>query len=108
MNAARCFSGTHATREIHQRNSRDKRLPCEACFDLGDAEVEKDIVTFNEEDDEDVLVEEGPQIERARCFTGTHAAVRFTRGTFVASDSRVKRVLIWGDVKVDERQCHHQ
>ena len=29
----------------------------------------------------------------ARCFTGTHATVRFTKGTFVASDSRVKRVL---------------
>ena len=54
----------------------------------------KHVVTFNEED-EDTLVEEGPQIERARCFTGTHAAVRFTRGTFVASDSRVKRVLTW-------------
>ena len=50
-------------------------------------------MTFNEEGDEDVLVEEGPQIERARCFTGAHATVRFTKGTFVTSDSRVKRVL---------------
>ena len=40
LNAARCFSGTHATREIYQRNSRDKRLPREACFDLGDVKVE--------------------------------------------------------------------
>ena len=39
----------------------------------------KYIVTFNEEEDEDILVEEGPQIERARCFTGTHATVRFTK-----------------------------
>ena len=33
-------------REIFQRNIPDQRLPREACFDLGDAEVEKDIVTF--------------------------------------------------------------
>ena len=55
-------------REIHQRNSRDKRFPREACFDLGDVKVEKDIVTFNEEEDEDTLVEEGPQIERGTVF----------------------------------------
>ena len=35
-------------REIYQRNIRDKQLPREACFDLGDVEVEKDIVTFIE------------------------------------------------------------
>ena len=29
-----------------------------------DVEVVKDIVTFNEREDEDILVEEGPQIER--------------------------------------------
>ena len=57
-------------REIYQRNSRDKRLPREACFDQGDVEVEKDIVTFNEEEDEDILVEEGPQIERGTVFQG--------------------------------------
>ena len=49
-------------REIYQRNSRGKRFPREACFDLVDVEVEKDIVTFNEREDEDILVEEGPQI----------------------------------------------
>ena len=27
-------------REIYQRNIRDKRLPREACFDLGDVKVE--------------------------------------------------------------------
>ena len=59
LNATRCFSVTHAT-ESYQRNTRDTRLPREACFDLGDAKVEKDIVTFNKEDDEDTLVEEGP------------------------------------------------
>ena len=59
LNAARCFSVTHAT-ESYQRNTRDTRLPREACFGLGDAKVEKDIVTFNEEDDENTLVEEGP------------------------------------------------
>ena len=28
-------------REIHPRNIRDKRLPCEACFDLGDVKVDE-------------------------------------------------------------------
>ena len=47
-------------RVVYQRNSRDKRFAGEACFDLGDAEVEKDIVTVNEEEDEDTLVGEEP------------------------------------------------
>ena len=33
-----------------------------------DVEVVKDIVTFNEREDEDILVEEGPQIERGTVF----------------------------------------
>ena len=146
-------------RKIRPRNSGDQRPLREACFNLGDAKVEKDIVTFNEEEDGDTLVEEVPQIElgtvflrdtyrhvgfwyrnirdkripreaffdlgdvkvenvivtfnsmkkrmnthswrkdlklnAARCFTGTHANVRFTQETFVTSDSRVKRDLIW-------------
>ena len=55
-------------REIYSRNSRDKRFAGEACFDLGDVEVEKDTVTFNEEEDEDTLVDVGPQIERGTVF----------------------------------------
>ena len=30
-------------RVVYQRNSRDKRFAGEACFDLGDVKVEKDI-----------------------------------------------------------------
>ena len=33
-----------------------------------DVEVEKDIVTFNEREDEHILVEGGPQIERGTVF----------------------------------------
>ena len=40
-------------------------------------------MTFNEEDDEDVLVEEGPQIERGAVFH-RDTCCRETRGTFVA------------------------
>ena len=50
----------------------------------------RDTVTFNEEKDEDVVVEEGPQIERG---TVTHATVRFITETSVKSGCRVKRVL---------------
>ena len=43
---------------IYPRNIRDQ----------GDVKVEKDIVTFNEEEDGDILVEEVPQIERGTVF----------------------------------------
>ena len=55
-------------REFHPRNIRDKWLPREACFDLGDVKVEKDIVAFNADEDEDILVEDGPQIDRGTVF----------------------------------------
>ena len=83
-------------RKIRPRNSGDKRLLREACFDLGDAKVEKDIVTFNEEEDEDTLVEEGPQIERGTVSLRDTCHVRFWyQKAFVTSGSRVKRVLTW-------------
>ena len=93
LNAARCFSGTHATVRVTEEavvtsGSRVKRVLIWAM-----SKWTKYIVTFNEEEDEDILVEEGPQIERARCFTGTHATVRFTKEAVVTSGSRVKRVL---------------
>ena len=55
-------------REIYKRNSRGKRLPRAACFNQGDVEVEKDIVTFSEQEDEDTVVDVGPQIERVTVF----------------------------------------
>ena len=51
-------------------------------------------MTFNEEEDEDALVEKGPQIERGTVFL-THATVRLTEETVVTSGSRVKCVLTW-------------
>ena len=35
------FHGDTCHREIHHRNIRDERLPCEACFDLGDIKVDE-------------------------------------------------------------------
>ena len=52
------FHRDRCHREILPRNFRDKRFPREACFELGGVKVEKDTVTFNEEEDEDTLVEE--------------------------------------------------
>ena len=45
-----------------QKNVRDKWFPREACFEFGDVKVENVIVAFREEEEEDALVEEGPQI----------------------------------------------
>ena len=55
-------------RAIHQRNFRDKQFPRKVCSDQDDVKVEKHIVTFNEEEDDDTLVEEGPHIERGTVF----------------------------------------
>ena len=49
-------------RKMKALSLRKERLPREACFDLGDVNLDKNIVTSNEEEDEDILVEEGPQI----------------------------------------------
>ena len=89
LNAAVCFSGTHATvrftKEIFVTSgSRLKRVFTWALSRW------RDTVTLNEEKDEDVVVEEGPQIERG---TVTHATVRFITETSVKSGSCVKRVL---------------
>ena len=59
-------------------------------------------MTLNEEKDEDVVVEEGPQIE---CGTVTHATVRFITETCVTSGSSREACFDLGDVKVDE--THH-
>ena len=89
LNASWCFSGTHATvrftKEIFVTSgSRLKRVFTWALSRW------RDTVTLNEEKDEDVVVEEGPQIERG---TVTHAPVRFITETSVKSGSCVKRVL---------------
>ena len=168
LDAARCFSGTHASVRFTRETFVDKRLPREACFDLGDVKVEmkrrmktfswrkdlklnssrcstgthailveerpqielvtpqghmwievhqktfvtsgsrvkrvlpwamskwtKHIVTFNEEEDEDTLVEEGPQIERGTVFHRDTRHREIYQRTFVTSGSRVKRVYTW-------------
>ena len=68
MNAAWCFSGTPATVFFFHRNISDKRLPREGCSDQGNVKEEKAVVTFSEEQDEDTLVEERPQIELVTVF----------------------------------------
>ena len=63
LNAARCFSGTHATVRFSKETvvtsgSRVKRVLSRAM-----SKWTKQIVIFNEQEDEDTLVEEVPQIE---------------------------------------------
>ena len=52
-------------------------------------------MTFNEEEDEDTLVERGSKLNAARCFSGTHATVRVTEEAVVTSGSCVECVLTW-------------
>ena len=42
------------------------------------------------------------KLNAARCFTGTHATVRFTKGTFVTSGCRVKFAFDQDDVKMEK------
>ena len=62
-------------------------LPVEACFGLGDVKVEmkRRMKTFSWRKD--------LKLNASQCFSGAHATVRFPKGTFVTSDSRVKRAL---------------
>ena len=41
LDAARCFSGTHASVRFTRETFVDKRLPREACFDLGVDKVDE-------------------------------------------------------------------
>ena len=67
----------------------DKRLPREACFDLGDVKVEMKwrMKTLSWRKD--------LKLSAAPCLPGTHATVRLTHEAFVTSGSRVKRDLTW-------------
>ena len=88
--------------DIHRRNNRDKRFTREACFDQGDVKVERDSVAFNEEKHEDILLEEGPQIERVTVLLmdTCHCEI-FQRNK---SDKRFPRGICFdqGDVKVEK------
>ena len=81
--------------EVYPRNIVTKRLPREACFDQGDCQVEEDVVTLSGEEDEDTLVEEGPQIERGTVFLRDTCHSEISKETFVTSGTRLKHVLIW-------------
>ena len=56
-------------------------------------------MTFNEEEDEDILVEERPQIELVTVFHRDTCHREVHQRTFVTSGSRVKRVLPWALTK---------
>ena len=95
FNAAWCVTGTHATVRFTKEtfvtsDSRVKRVLTWAM-----SKWTKQIVTFNEEEDEDTLVEEGPQIERDTVFLRDTCHREIHQRTFVTSGSRVKRVLTW-------------
>ena len=95
-------SQTHATVRFTTERVVTSGSHREACFHLDDVKVEKDIVTFendivtsNEEEDEDIVVEEGPQIERGTVFLRDTCHSEISKETFVTSGTRLKHVLIW-------------
>ena len=57
--------------EIYQSNIRDKRLPCEACFHLGDVKVEmkRRMKTFSWER---IQIERGTVFHRDICLREIH------------------------------------
>ena len=68
LNAAVCFSGTHAVVRIAKETfvTSDSRVKRDLTWAM--SKVDKNIVTFNGEEDGDTLVKEGPQIERGTMF----------------------------------------
>ena len=90
-------------REIHQRNFRDKRFPREACFDLGDVKVDETHhdLSMKKEEDEDILVEEGPQIERGTVFHRDTCHREIHQRNFRDKQFPREACFDLGDVKVD-------
>ena len=89
LNAARVSQGHMPPVRFTKETFVDKRLPREACFDLGDVKVEmkRRMKTLSWRKD--------LKLNAAPCLPGTHATVRLTQEAFVTSGSRVKRVLTW-------------
>ena len=65
--------------EAHPRSIRDKQIPREACFDLGDVKVEM------KRRMKTVSWRKVVKLNAARCFLGMHATVRLTKETFMTS-----------------------
>ena len=65
--------------EAHPRSIRDKQIPRDACFDLGDVKVEM------KRRMKSLLWRRDLKLNAARCLPGTHATARLTQKAFVTS-----------------------
>ena len=65
--------------EAHPRSTRDKQIPRDACFDLGDVKVEM------KRRMKSLLWRKDLKLNAARCLPGTHATARLTQKAFVTS-----------------------
>ena len=108
LNAARCCTGTHATVRVTEETFVTSGSCVKRVLTWAMPKWTKYIVTFNEEEDEDTLVEEGPQIERGTVFLRDtcHREI-YQRNS---RDKRFAREVCFdlGDVKVDETHCDLQ
>ena len=108
LNAAWCFSGTHATVRFSKEAfvtsaSREKRF-----LTWGDVKVENLIVTFSDQEDEDTLVDVGPQIERGTVFHGDACQREIHHRNIRDKRLPCKACFDLGDIKVDETRCDLQ
>ena len=94
LNATLCFTMAHANVRFTKETFVTWGSRVKHVLPWAMTKWTKHIVSFNEEEDEDTLVEEGPQIERGTVLH-RDANVRVTQETFVTSDSPVKRDLTW-------------
>ena len=78
-----------------QKSIRDKRIPREAFFDLGDVKLRTSLLPFMIWRKKTFSWRKDLKLNAARCFSGTHATMRLTEETVVTSGSCVKRVLVW-------------
>ena len=95
LNAARCFSGTHATVRFSKETVVTSGTRLKRVLTWAMSKWTKDIVTFNEEEDEDILVEEGPQIERGTVFLRDTCHREIHQRNSRDKRFAVKRVLTW-------------
>ena len=95
LNAARCFSGTHATVRVTEEAVVTSGSCVKCVLTWAMSKWRKTVGLSMKRRMKTLSWRKDLKLNAARCCTGTHANVRFTQETFVTSDSRVKRDLTW-------------
>ena len=93
LNAARCFSGAHATVRFTKETVRTSGSRVKCVLTRTMPKWRKTLLLSMKRRMKTLSWRKDLKLNAALCFSGTHAFVRFSKETVVTSGSRVKRVL---------------